>query len=96
MAIEDDHPLQEQGNIKTHHVFIALAHIEDKIYSDQTGYFFIQSSWGNKYIVIVYVYDANAILSYPIRIDLLVNCYISSNLYMLNSKLQDLNLSFTN
>ena len=38
-----------------------------KIFSDQTGRFPIQSSCGNKYVVIMYVYDANAILSYPIK-----------------------------
>ena len=34
-----------------------------KIYTDQTGKFPITYSWGNKYILIMYVYDANAILA---------------------------------
>ena len=51
-AIKDDQPLQEPGNIKTHHVFIILSHIEGKIYSGQTGHFSIQCSCGNKYVVI--------------------------------------------
>ena len=66
-AIKDDHPLQEHGNIKTLHVFITLSNIDGKMYSDQTGRFPLPSSRGNKYAVIVYVYDANAILSYTIK-----------------------------
>ena len=38
-----------------------------KIFMDQTRRFPIQSSHGNKYVVIVYIYDANMILSYPIK-----------------------------
>ena len=33
-----------------------------KIHSDQTGRFTIQSSSGNKYMMVIYVYDPNAIL----------------------------------
>ena len=39
----------------------------DKIYSDLTGKFPIQSALGNKYILIVYHYDANAILAEPLK-----------------------------
>ena len=52
---------------KKHNVFIAIADMAGKIYTDQTGRFPVQSCHGNKYVVIVYIYDANAILSYPIK-----------------------------
>ena len=38
-----------------------------KIYTDQTGKFPIASSWGNKYILIMYVYYANSILVSPLK-----------------------------
>ena len=38
-----------------------------KIYTDQTGKFPITSCRGNKYILIMYVYDANAILASPLK-----------------------------
>ena len=37
-----------------------------KIHSDQTGRFPIQSSSGNKYMMVIYVYDSNAILVEPL------------------------------
>ena len=39
----------------------------DKLYSNLTGKFPIQSSLGNKYILIVYYYDANAIVVKPLK-----------------------------
>ena len=38
-----------------------------KIYTDQTGKFPITFSQGNKYILIMYVYYANAILASPLK-----------------------------
>ena len=38
-----------------------------KIYTDQTRKLPITSIWGNKYILIMYVYDANAILASPLK-----------------------------
>ena len=38
-----------------------------KIYTDQTSKFPITSSWGNKYVLIMYVYDANTILTSPLK-----------------------------
>jgi hypothetical protein len=37
------------------------------IYTDQTGIFPVVSSKGNKYIMILYDYDSNAILAKPIK-----------------------------
>ena len=60
-------PEQEENNQKTHHVYIALEDIEGKIFSDQTGKFPRTSSRGMKYVMIFYIYDANAIIAYPLR-----------------------------
>jgi hypothetical protein len=38
-----------------------------QIYTDQTGRFPVASSKGNKYIMILYDYDSNAILPQPIK-----------------------------
>ena len=39
----------------------------NKDYSDLTGKFPVQSALGNKYILIVYHYDSNAILAEPLK-----------------------------
>ena len=65
---EDNNKIeQEHNNEKTHQIFIALEDIEGKIHSDQTGKFARTSSRGMKYIMVFYVYDANAIIGHPIR-----------------------------
>jgi hypothetical protein len=38
-----------------------------QIYMDQTGRFPVVSSKGNKYIMVLYEYDGNAILAEPIK-----------------------------
>ena len=40
--------------------------LSGKIHSDQTGRFPIQSSTGNKYMMVIYAYDPNAILVEPL------------------------------
>jgi hypothetical protein len=52
--------------VKTQFVYAATIDA-DKIYTDQTGRFPVVSSKGNKYIMIVYDYDSNAILAQPIK-----------------------------
>ena len=39
----------------------------DKIYSNLTGKFPVQSNLGNKYVLIIYNYDANAIIAEPLK-----------------------------
>ena len=46
---------------------MAIVDKTHKIYTDQTGKFPITSSRGNKYILIMYVYDSNAILGSPLK-----------------------------
>jgi hypothetical protein len=52
--------------IKTQSVYAATIDA-GQIYTDQTGIFPVVSSKGNKYIMILYDYDSNAILSQPIK-----------------------------
>jgi hypothetical protein len=52
--------------IKTQFVYAATID-EGQIYTDQTGRFPVVSSKGNKYIMILYDYDSNAILEQPIK-----------------------------
>jgi hypothetical protein len=56
---------QDHG-IKTQYVYAATID-SGQIYSDQTGIFPIVSSKGNKYIMVLYDYDSNAILAKPIK-----------------------------
>ena len=39
----------------------------DKTYGDLCGKFPVQSSRGNKYVMVIYAYDANAILAEPLK-----------------------------
>jgi hypothetical protein len=52
--------------IKTQFVYAATIDA-GQIYTDQTGIFQVVSSKGNKYIMILYDYDSNAILAKPIK-----------------------------
>jgi hypothetical protein len=56
---------QDHG-IKTQFVYDATIDA-GQIYTDQTGRFPVVSSKGNKYIMILYDYDSNAILAQPIK-----------------------------
>jgi hypothetical protein len=52
--------------IKTQFLYAATIYA-GQIYTDQTGRFPVVSSKGNKYIMILYDYDSNAILAQPIK-----------------------------
>jgi hypothetical protein len=52
--------------VKTQFVYAATID-SGQIYTDQTGKFPVVSRKGNKYIMIVYDYDSNAILAQPIK-----------------------------
>jgi hypothetical protein len=58
-------PYLDQG-INTQYVYAATIDA-GQIYTDQTGRFPVVSSKGNKYIMILYDYDSNAILAQPIK-----------------------------
>ena len=61
-------PIQEPNNQPTQQLF-ATIESTGKIYTDQTGRFPVTSSQGNKYILLLYDYDTNAILTEPINIE---------------------------
>jgi hypothetical protein len=52
--------------VKTQFVYAATINA-GQTYTDQTGIFPVVSSKGNKYIMILYDYDSNAILEQPIK-----------------------------
>jgi hypothetical protein len=61
----DTEPDPYQG-LKTQYVYADTIDA-GQIYTDQTGIFPIVSSKGNKYIMVLYDYDSNAILAKPIK-----------------------------
>jgi hypothetical protein len=66
----DVSPAQELTNSPTHNLFVAIHHtldLKNKSYSDQTGRFPHLSSRGHQYIMILYDYDTNLILSLPLK-----------------------------
>jgi hypothetical protein len=62
-------PTQEPNNLRTNVVFATILTETDlrKSYSDQTGKFPVQSSRGYNYVMILYDYDSNIILSKPLK-----------------------------
>ena len=60
------YPIQEQHNGKTD-VFMATVDKTHKIYTDQLVKFPMTSSRGNIYVLIRYLYDANAILEEQLK-----------------------------
>jgi hypothetical protein len=61
----DSEPDPDHG-IKTQYIYAATIDA-GQIYTDQTGIFPVVSSKGNKYIMVIYDYDSNAILAKPIK-----------------------------
>ena len=59
-------PPQEEHNIKTQLAFATIVD-EGKIYTDQTGKFPVISNRGNRYMMVIYAYDANCILVEPMK-----------------------------
>jgi hypothetical protein len=63
-ALDDVTP--EAAHVKTHQVFATMVDV-GKVYGDLTGRFPIQSSSGHKYILTLYDYDSNTILTEPMK-----------------------------
>ena len=59
-------PEQEPGNPTTNVMFAAVERV-GKVYTDQTGRFPVISTDGYKYVLVMYVYDANAVLAEPLK-----------------------------
>jgi hypothetical protein len=64
LALNSDADLDH--GIKTQYIYAATIDA-GQIYTDQTGRFTVVSSKGNKYIMVLYDYDSNAILAKPIK-----------------------------
>jgi hypothetical protein len=62
-------PSQEPQNNCTYVIFTTILPASElkKLYSDQTGKFPVQSSRGYNYVMVLYGYDSNAILSKPLK-----------------------------
>ena len=60
-------PIQTQTNKCTNKVFLALHKQSRKHYTDQTGKFPYKFNEGNKYFLILFVFNANAIIAEPIK-----------------------------
>lgn len=64
---QDMTPPTDTPNLRTHMVYSAIAEPRHEIATDLTGRFPVTSSHGNKYILVCYVYDCNAILTAPLK-----------------------------
>ena len=53
--------------VRHHELFIKTVKLSGKIYSDQTGCFPLTSSKANRYFMVVYDHDSNAILAEPLK-----------------------------
>ncbi|WP_281640541.1 Ty1/Copia family ribonuclease HI [Aurantimicrobium minutum] len=65
--LEDAFPPAPFDGERTNMVYAAFHEIRGAVHSDLTGRFPIPSSSGNHYILVVYCYDANAILMLPLQ-----------------------------
>ena len=54
-------------NKRTNEFYTKIIEPTGKVFSDQTGKFPVTSSKGNKYVMVVYDHDSNAILSEPLK-----------------------------
>ena len=63
---DDAFPSSPPDHERTHLCYAAIMEPTGQIYSDQTGRFIAPSSKGNNYLLIVYDYDSNAILTEPL------------------------------
>jgi hypothetical protein len=52
---------------QTNEVYAIITELDGKVYTDLTGRFPTTSSKGNKYLLILYEYDGNAILAEPMK-----------------------------
>jgi hypothetical protein len=64
---DDNMPTTEQPTNAAFANMIELSNVDGKSYSDLTGRFPCKSELGNLYVMVLYAYDANAILVEPIK-----------------------------
>ena len=75
MADAMECPPQSPNNDRCHQVFMTVAEVDGKLYSDQPGCFPITSNRGNILVVIFYAVDGNYIKSYPLNTAIVHNHY---------------------
>jgi hypothetical protein len=63
----DTSPTSDTPNTRSHICYAAIMEPTGQIYTDQTGRFVVPSSNGNNYLLILYDYDSNAIITEPMR-----------------------------
>ena len=66
-ALANVTPLSTKSGENTGEVLLQLFDPTEKVYSDLTGTFLVQSDRGNNYILVAYHYDANNILTTPLK-----------------------------
>ena len=68
-APEPTIPVQEPDNLKTQYVYASVLEYSETnmVHGNLTGRFPHTSSQGNKYVLILYNYDGNAILAEPMK-----------------------------
>jgi hypothetical protein len=64
---DDLQPTSDSPNMRSHLVFASTIELRQEIATDLTGRFPVQSSRGYKYILVLYDFDSNAILTEPLR-----------------------------
>ena len=64
--ISQDDDQQDPDNHPTHNIFATIEET-GKVYTDQTGRFTVRSSAGNQYILVLYYYDSNTILTKSLK-----------------------------
>jgi len=65
--VDDTFPLAPLDGTHIHFCYATMFELTGQIYTNQTGKFVAPSSTGNNYILILYVYDSNAILAVPFK-----------------------------
>ena len=60
-------PLSTKSGENTSELLLQLFDPTEKVYSELTGQFPVQSDRGNNYILVAYHYDANNILTTPLK-----------------------------
>ena len=66
MADSMECPPQSPNNDRCNQVFMTVAAVDGKLYSNQTGHFPITYNRGNSLVAIFYAVDGNYIKSYPL------------------------------
>lgn len=82
---EGQDEVRQEPNIKATNLVYATVEQTNRVYSDQTGCFLVTSLPGNKYNFVLYTYNANAILTDPLKVQIgkeIARAYEKSFLYL--------------